>query len=1164
MAFNINAHVILSGPKNIKAVTKKIQTQLGSVSTSINLKIPKNISKQMASFNKGLANLNRNMSALQSSAATANAHLSGLGKGFQNLNASSAAMSKSQSKVQKSLQQTGKNVAEARSEIQAFGKDAALAIRRFSAFTVATGVVFGFVRAVQSATKAAIDYEREITKVVQVTGAGRDSIGKLKATIDDLSTSLGVDANELANLSRTFAQTGQSIDQVRASIRAVARSSLAPSFGEMRNTAEGLIAALAQFNIAARDSEAVLSSINAVSKKFAVESEDLISVIRRAGGVFSQAAGQFDDPKKSLNELIGIFTAVRSTTRESADTIAVGLRTIFTRIQRRGTIDFLKQFNIELQDAQGNFVGLFPAFQKLSAGLGEIIRKGDALTLSAITEELGGVRQVGKLIPAITQFNKALAATKIAGEAAKEGLGQDVALALQPLGKQFEQLQKRFMTLVRTISESKTFQNLAKVALSIGNAFLSVAETLKPLIPLMTTFAAIKISKGLFEFGKGFVGGFSKGGGAAGAGETLGGGISGGAARERRVADTGAQQALTAAVKSNTTAMGTNTTALQGVTSALQSMGNTITNTTTQMLGAVGNLINALNRGGGGFGAFGRTPKKFAKGGPVSGPSHAQGGVPAILEGGEYVIPKGYAGGGKALVTLRDTYGGAFLHRDSDLISPQGMSLKGQDLDRVRGVVSNWTRERGMQQGLSASQTTGPVGKQLRAILKSLDRAEEKRTLTSKGLDSDFAVEAAQDLLSTRGKKLTKADVKSKTAANIRDSLVSKGLLQSTDEGGVASIKLRTDEDGLPAAFARKELFAAGLDREVKKITQDAFAGILESISKSEAFQEVGIRGTPLEPDQMSLKKAVVGLIREDPKSARSVIEGYILEGLIASIGNMKMSGGTSTFDFRGGQSGVNLEGLQDIFGPDAGQLLNNLKAFDAKRTSNQTAIASIIKKKIPKEMTVEDVSDIVVERFATGGPVFKPRGTDTVPAMLTPGEFVINRDSAQKIGYGNLGKMNHLAKGGVASKGNVMQYFRAGGGGGFAGAAMDMGVAVWGALTSAVETATDVIEGSLVSGVEKATGSLVASTGAVTNALGGALVATIEKTGATLDSWDQKIQNSAISVTEKLNKLAGSAAGMVGAAGGKVAGAAGSVGTTLMGDASAMLGGFTNLLAGA
>ena len=64
---------------------------------------------------------------------------------------------------------------------------------------------------------------------------------------------------------------------------------------------------------------------------------------------------------------------------------------------------------------------------------------------------------------------------------------------------------------------------------------------------------------------------------------------------------------------------------------------------------------------------------------------------------------------------------------------------------------------------------------------------------------------------------------------------------------------------------------------------------------------------------------------------------------------------------------------------------------------------------------------------MASGGPVFKPRGTDTVPAMLTPGEFVVNKGSAEKIGYGNLGKMNHMSKGGVAAKGNVMQYFAEG-----------------------------------------------------------------------------------------------------------------------------------------
>ena len=701
MAFNINAHVILSGPKNIKAVTKRIQTQLGSVNARINLVTPKGLSKQIGSFNKGLSRLNKSITTLQSSATSANTHLQKLGTQFRSLNKASSSMSKSQAGVQKSLAKTGHQVKEVANEIQAFGKDAALAIRRFAAFTVATGVVFGFVRAIQGATKAAIDYEREIVKIVQVTGASADKIDKLNNTIRQLSVSLGVDANELAELGRIFAQTGQTIDEVGASIRAIARSSLAPSFGTMKSTAEGLIAAMAQFNIAASESEAVLASLNAVSKKWAVEAEDMISVIRRAGGVFAASAGQMDDPKKSLNELIGIFVAVRSTSRESADTIAVGLRTIFTRIQRRGTIEFLKQFNIELIDAKGNFIGLFPAFQALAKGLDGIIKRGDALTLSAITEELGGVRQVGKLIPAITQFNKALAATKVAGKAAADGLGKDVALALQPLGKQFEVLQQRFNALIRDITQTKTFQNMAKIALSMANAFLSVAEVLKPLIPLMTTFAAIKLSKGLFEFGKGFMGGLSKGGGAGGAGGALGGavtgggggGASGGAARSVSV-----QQALTTAIKSHATLLASNNTALTqlgtqvtGNTTAITTTGGKVAISSTQIIGSMGNLINALNRaslGGFGGGSGGRRRgKKFARGGYVSGPSHSQGGVPAELEGGEYVIPKGFADGGNVF-DISGKFGLSVIESgDRGIGSMKAMKIQLRQLERKDPVA---------------------------------------------------------------------------------------------------------------------------------------------------------------------------------------------------------------------------------------------------------------------------------------------------------------------------------------------------------------------------------------------------------------------------------------------------------------------------------------------
>ena len=53
-------------------------------------------------------------------------------------------------------------------------------------------------------------------------------------------------------------------------------------------------------------------------------------------------------------------------------------------------------------------------------------------------------------------------------------------------------------------------------------------------------------------------------------------------------------------------------------------------------------------------------------------------------------------------------------------------------------------------------------------------------------------------------------------------------------------------------------------------------------------------------------------------------------------------------------------------------------------------------------------------KRKARGGGI---HGTDTVPSLLTPGEFVVNAKSAKAFGYGKLGKINRYAKGGKVQK---------------------------------------------------------------------------------------------------------------------------------------------------
>ena len=181
--------------------------------------------------------------------------------------------------------------------------------------------------------------------------------------------------------------------------------------------------------------------MNAVAGQFAVESGDLIAVIRRTGGVFKAAGGD-------LNELIALFTSVRATTRESAESISTGLRTIFTRIQRPETIEFLRQFGVELVDLQGKFVGPFEAIRQLSAALAGL-EQGD-ITFIEIAEQLGGFGQIGKVIPLLQQFAVAQAALNVAQEGSGS-LATDAAKAQAALAIQITKVKEEFLALIRVL-----------------------------------------------------------------------------------------------------------------------------------------------------------------------------------------------------------------------------------------------------------------------------------------------------------------------------------------------------------------------------------------------------------------------------------------------------------------------------------------------------------------------------------------------------------------------------------------------------------------------------------------------------------------------------------------------------------------------------------------
>ena len=185
---------------------------------------------------------------------------------------------------------------------------------------------------------------------------------------------------------------------------------------------------------------------------------------------------------------------MRSTTRESAETIATGFRTIFARLQRPKTIEFFRELNIELTDGRGNFIGAFEAIKRLSEGLKQAGIQAGSIQFAGIVEQLGGIRQVSRVIPLLQQFTKAELARQVA-IAGGNSLDKDAAKAQATLAQSFARTTENFSALIREISQTASFKAIVTVLLDLANAFIEVARSLKPLIPLIATFAAFKIGK---------------------------------------------------------------------------------------------------------------------------------------------------------------------------------------------------------------------------------------------------------------------------------------------------------------------------------------------------------------------------------------------------------------------------------------------------------------------------------------------------------------------------------------------------------------------------------------------------------------------------------------------------------------------------------------------
>lgn len=533
-SFNLTANLQIRGPVGLRQVIQSINAQLNNqIKANIRLNITTSTINNLNKFNSALGQINRRLLQVQSNAMGATHALQGLHTQIKQIGGANSRTITSINRLNSSLNQSN-------STMQRFGKQAAQTVQRYGAFTLVTASIFKLIGAAQNAFREAVEFERELIKVSQVTGRTTTQLGDLEREVSRLSTAYGVSSKKLIDASQVLAQAGFTAKQTKGALETLAKTELAPTFEGISDTTEAMIAMMQQFGIEVKDLDRVFGSINAVAGQFAVEASDITTAIRRAGSAFRVTSSDSKDGVKALQEFISLLTSVRSATRESAEAISTGFRTIFTRLQRRRTGDFLKELGINLRDSKGLFKGGFEAIAELNRAMADIPTVDPRF--SRIIEELGGFRQVNKVIPLINNFSVAVKAMGVA-QRGENSLTKDAATAQQSLLIKLTKVREEFLKLFRLIANNSSIKRFSDAILGIAKTLTQLARSLEPVLPLLGVFGAIKLAGAAHSFGRGFIGHFQSRGGIGAGGPT---------AEAARAGQTASQ---TAAILQNTLAL---------------------------------------------------------------------------------------------------------------------------------------------------------------------------------------------------------------------------------------------------------------------------------------------------------------------------------------------------------------------------------------------------------------------------------------------------------------------------------------------------------------------------------------------------------------------------------------------------------------------------------
>lgn len=397
------------------------------------------------------------------------------------------------------------------------------------AFYVVNELRQGFVQAISTIKET----EDAVVSLQRVLNDDTISQSRISDELYDIAIEYGRTFDEVSEVTQQFVQAGNnwtdSVELTRGTMLALNTAEL-----DVTQSTEGLIAIMAQWNLEAEDYADVIDKINITADDFAVTSEKIVAALQRSSSSAKNA-------NISLEETIGIITALAEATGRSGENIGTALNSLIIYTSKAGALEtFAENGSQAMKDVVAEYqrgaASIYDVWVQLSSELQNLTASQQAALfnsqeyqefadeLEAQAEEF--TSQVSEIYGAAGTYRQnyfiALLNDMETVQEAVEGMEDAEGYSLRENEKYMESLTASWNQLKSVLAELAVqageagLLDFLKILTSAGITVAELTKSLGGVIPVLTTIGGIiitikaqKISKSISDFVSGISSGIT-------------------------------------------------------------------------------------------------------------------------------------------------------------------------------------------------------------------------------------------------------------------------------------------------------------------------------------------------------------------------------------------------------------------------------------------------------------------------------------------------------------------------------------------------------------------------------------------------------------------------------------------------------------------------------